>query len=134
MSEKIKYDFPVGYRNLHEQENINFQLNRLILNGAKVEEVKQLAPKINDFNDWKRELIVLAEKALNDNRESNAAWYYRAAQFFVSPDDPDKEKLYDKFIDLFYSVYKEVEDQKLEIPYESITLPIIYLRNENKKG
>jgi len=134
MSEKIKYNFPVGYRNLHEQENINFQLNRLILNGAKVKEVKEVAPKIKDFDDWKRELIALAEKALNDDRGLNAAWYYRAAHFFVAPDDPDKKKLYDKFINLFYSVYKEVEDQKLEIPYENITLPIIYLRNENKKG
>jgi pimeloyl-ACP methyl ester carboxylesterase len=29
---------------------------------------------------------------------------------------------------------KEVEDQKIEIPYEDISLPVIYLKNENKKG
>lgn len=134
MNEKEKYNFPVGYRDLHEQENINFQLNRLILNGAKVEEVKELASKIKDFDDWKRELITLAEKALNENREVNAAWYYRAAEFFVSAEDPDKEKLYDKFIDLFYSNYPEINDQKLEIPYNNHSLPVIFLKNEDKKG
>jgi len=134
MNEKQKYKFPVGYHDLHEQENINFQLNRLVLNGADLEEVKNVSSKIKDFNDWKREMIGLADKALEEDRELNAAWYYRAAEFFVSPDDPDKEKLYDKFIELFYSVYEEVEDQKIEIPYEDISLPIIYLKNENKKG
>jgi hypothetical protein len=27
MSENVNYNFPVGYLDLHEQENINFQLN-----------------------------------------------------------------------------------------------------------
>jgi hypothetical protein len=65
-----------------------------------------VSSKIKDFNDWKREMIGLADKALEEDRELNAAWYYRAAEFFVSPDDPDKEKLYDKFIELFYTVYE----------------------------
>ncbi|MEJ2248676.1 MAG: alpha/beta hydrolase [Candidatus Lokiarchaeota archaeon] len=134
MSEKSSYNFPVGYLNLHEQENINFQLNRLILNGADPEEVKKLAPKISDFNDWKRELVSLAEKALEENQKLKAAWYFRAAEFFVDPKDPEKERLYDKFIDLYYSVKPEVGKNKVEVPYEGVSLPCIHLKNDGKKG
>ncbi|MEJ2249221.1 MAG: alpha/beta hydrolase [Candidatus Lokiarchaeota archaeon] len=134
MSEKNSYNFPVGYLNLHEQENINFQLNRLILNGADPEEVKKLAPKISDFNDWKRELVSLAEKALNKDQKLKAAWYFRAAEFFVDPKEPEKERLYDKFIDLYYSVKPEVEKKKVEVPYEEINIPCIHLKNDDRKG
>ncbi|MBD3215497.1 MAG: alpha/beta fold hydrolase [Candidatus Lokiarchaeota archaeon] len=138
MTEKNKFKFPVGYQHFHEQENINFQLNRLILNGASSEEVKKIAPKIKDFNDWKRELVLLAEKAEEEDRKLNAAWYYRAAEFFVSSEDPDKEILYDKFIELFYDIYEEVVALKENIPYENTTLPSIHLKSkvsgEKKKG
>ncbi len=134
MSLKSEYKFPIGYHDLHEQANINFQLNRLITNGGSYEEIKELAPKIKDFNDWKRELVALAEKALGENRTLNAAMYYRAAEFFVAPNDLDKEILYDKFIDLFYSIYKNAVDEKVEIPYENSFLPGIHLTNDERKG
>ena len=134
MSLKQEYKFPVGYQNLHEQANINFQLNRLITNGGRLEEIQKLAPKIKDFNDWKRELVAIAEQALSEDRTLNAAMYYRAAEFFVAPKDPDKEILYKKFIELFYTVYENALDEKVEIPYENSFLPGIHLSNEEKKG
>jgi len=134
MSLKIEYKFPIGYHNLHEQANINFQLNRLIMNGGRLEEIQELAPKIKDFNDWKRELVAIGEQALNDGRTLNAAMYYRAAEFFVAPNDPDKETLYDKFIELFYSIYENAVDEKVEIPYENSFLPGIHLPNDEKKA
>ncbi len=134
MSLKQEYKFPVGYQNLHEQANINFQLNRLIANGGRLEEIQKLAPKIKDFNDWKRELVAIAEQALSEDRTLNAAMYYRAAEFFVAPKDPDKEILYKKFIELFYTVYENALDEKVEIPYENSFLLGIHLSNEEKKG
>lgn len=134
MSIKQEYNFPIGYYDFHEQENINFQLNRLIANGGRFEDIQKIAPKIKDFDDWKRELIAIAEQSLSDGRDLNAAMYYRAAEFFVSPDDPDKHILYDKFIELFYSVYKNLVDDKVKIPYENSFLPAIHLKNKESKG
>ncbi|MFX1444569.1 MAG: alpha/beta hydrolase family protein [Promethearchaeota archaeon] len=93
-----------------------------------------MAPKIKDFDDWKRKLVSLAENALTEGRTLNAAMYYRAAEFFVAPNDPDKEPLYDKFIELFYSIYKNATDEKVKIPYENSFLPGIHLPNDENKG
>lgn len=87
---KTKFNFTVGHFNLHENDNINFQLNRAIGNGGRLEDIKKIAPKIKDFIDWKRELISIAEQALSESHTLNAAMYYRAAEFFVLPSDPEK--------------------------------------------
>jgi len=37
----------------------------------------------------------------------NAAFYYRAPEFYTFEDDPDKERLYDRFIELFDKAFKD---------------------------
>jgi pimeloyl-ACP methyl ester carboxylesterase len=64
----------------------------------------------------------------------NSAMYYRAAEFFVSPQDPDKQVLYNKFIELIYKAYEELADIKVEIPYENSYLPGYHFKSEEKKG
>jgi alpha-beta hydrolase superfamily lysophospholipase len=60
--------------------------------------------------------------------------YYRAAEFFVSPHDPDKNVLYDKFIELIYKAYDELPKIKVKIPYENSYLPGYHFKNEENKG
>jgi hypothetical protein len=36
----------------------------------------------------------------------NAAFFFRAAELFVTREDPDKELLYQKFIDRYYPAKK----------------------------
>ncbi|MFX0072050.1 MAG: alpha/beta hydrolase family protein, partial [Candidatus Hermodarchaeota archaeon] len=134
MTLKLESKFSVGYYNFHEHPNINFQFNRMVTNGGNLEEIKEVAIKIKDFNDWKRELVALAEKALSENRLLNAAVYYRGAEFFVAPDDPDKYSLYEKFIELIYKVYEDLEENKINIPYDNSFLPGYHLKNNQSKG
>ena len=68
--------------------------------------------KINSFEEWKIEMLKLADIAVSEDRLMNAAFYYRAAEFFTLRDDPDKELLYNKFIDIFYRVFKDDSIQK----------------------
>ncbi|MHA1916413.1 MAG: alpha/beta hydrolase family protein [Promethearchaeota archaeon] len=131
---KIDYNFPIGFHDFHKHPNLNFQFNRLVTNGGNFEEVKEVATKIEDFDDWKRELIALAEKALAENRLLNSAMYYRTTEFFVSPHDPVKQVLYDKFIELIYKVYDELPEIKVKIPYENSFLPGYHFKNEESKG
>lgn len=126
--------FSTGYYELHEDKNLNFQLNRTIGNGGRLEDIQEIAPKIKDYADWKRELIFIAEQALSEGRTLNAAMYYRAAEFFVLPSDPEKEILFEKFLELFNKIYKNAVNEKVEVPYEKSFLPAYHIKNEQMKG
>ncbi|MBP2028596.1 pimeloyl-ACP methyl ester carboxylesterase [Acetoanaerobium pronyense] len=115
-----RFDFPVGYYNLHKIKIIEFQLNRWHSFGyARLEDMVEAGKRINTADDWKEEMIRQAEKALAEGRTMNGAFYYRAAEFFTLPSDPDKLKLYDKFIDLFYNnVFANDDIERVLVPYE----------------
>ncbi len=120
--------FPVGYHNFHNVKIIDFQLNRWYSFGyARFEDIKEVSQKIKDFEDYKEEMIKIAQKAESENRLISAAFYYRAAEFFVLPTDPDKEVLYDKFIDLFNTAFKKDNIERVTVPYEDTFLPAFRL-------
>lgn len=111
--------FPVGYHEFNKTQIINFQLNRWYSLGyTNFEETAAVGKRIRNFADWKKEMTALAKQAESEQQLINAAFYYRAAEFFVLPNDPDKEKLYDKFIELFYTAFQEESIEKVTIPYE----------------
>lgn len=122
-----EFNFPVGYHPFHTVKIINFQLNRWhSLGYARFEDLLQAAQRIRTLDDWKDVMINLAQEAESEQRWMNAAFYYRAAEFFTLPSDPDKKALYDRFIDIFYHkacVREPVE--RFLIPYEHTTLPVI---------
>jgi len=92
----------VGYHNFHKKQVYNFQLNRFYSSGyARFEDMLEAGKNIKKYEDWKPEMIRIADKALRESRLINAAIYYRAAEFYTLPKDPDKELLHDKFNELF---------------------------------
>lgn len=118
--------FPVGYHKFHKDRFFNFLLNRWYSLGyARLEDMAEAGRKIKNFGDWKTEMTMLADVAVAENRLLNAAFYYRAAEFYTKSDDPDKERLYDKFIDLFYTLFKGGGFEKHLVPYETGFLPAI---------
>lgn len=124
--EKTESKFPVGYHEFNKDQLFNFQLNRWYSWGyARFEDMEEVGPKINNVEDWKNEMIKLAEKATKEDRLVNAAFYCRAAEFYTFSDDPDKEILYDKFSDLFYSVFQSEGLERFKVPYKDGFLPVI---------
>ncbi|MCW0483637.1 alpha/beta hydrolase [Gaoshiqia sediminis] len=120
---KHKFEFPVGYEKFHNKQLFNFQLNRPYAFGyARLQDMREAGRKISSFSDWKREMLGQAEKAVSEGRLLNAAFYFRAAEFYTKSDDPDKSVLYDKFIDLFYTVFEEDEIEEHIVPYEGAYL------------
>ncbi|MBN1762894.1 MAG: hypothetical protein JW878_07470 [Methanomicrobia archaeon] len=103
MSEsKITFTFPVGYHAFHRKKLIDLQLNRWYAYGyTRLNDIQKAAAEIKKLENHKRAFTNLAEAAEAEQRLMNAAFYYRAAEFFVPPSDPDKEVLYEKFVDLF---------------------------------
>jgi pimeloyl-ACP methyl ester carboxylesterase len=68
-------------------------------------------------------MLKLADIAVSEDRFKNAAFYYRAAEFFTTREDPDKEILYDKFIDHFNIAFQSDEIERFEVPCGDSCLP-----------
>ncbi len=129
---KNKFAFPVGYHEFHKDQVFNFQLNRWYSLGyARLEDMKEAGQKIDTFDDWKEVMLKLAKEAVSENRPVNAAFYYRAAEFYTMWNDPDKESLYDKFIELFYLAFKDYRIERFEVPYKETFLPAIRISPAN---
>ena len=137
MKTETQYNLPVGYFDFHKKQIYNFQFNRWhSLGFARYEDMQKAAHNINSFSDWKPTLVDLAETAEQENRLKNAAIYYRGAEFYITNQDPDKIKLYDKFIKLFYQIFKNDGVKSYKIPYESSYLHAFQVpaKNKEKKG
>ncbi|MGD9900552.1 MAG: alpha/beta hydrolase [Calditrichaceae bacterium] len=120
------FDLPIGYHRFHRDQLFNYQLNRWYSLGyARYEDIKTAGKMIKSFREWKTVLIALANEALSARRIINAAFYFRAAEFYTFNDDPEKERLYDSFIDLFYRAVKNDNTEKFQVPYYSAMLPAI---------
>jgi len=134
---KINYQktfFPVGYFKFHKKQVFNFQLNRgYSLGFTKFEDIEEAGKKIETFKDWKTEMVKLAEKAVSENRLMNAAFYYRAAEFYTFDDSGEKEFFYNKFCEYFQSAFKEDEIEQIKIPYKSGFLPSMRIPPVSKK-
>lgn len=120
------FAFPVGYHHLHDDVALNFQLNRFSP-GARIEDFRLAASRIRNLQDWKRELLALAERADSEGRRANAAACYRAAEFFIPTSDPDKRRVYDRFIALFEELTNDRDYQQREVPFRGSMLPTLHL-------
>ncbi|MFC1873591.1 alpha/beta hydrolase [Chloroflexota bacterium] len=93
------------------------------------EDMEKAGQKIRSFDDWKTEMLLLAEKAVSDGRLMKAALYYRAAEFFLLRDNPEKEQFYEQFIDLFYKAVQDDGIEKYEVPFNDTFLPAMRIQS-----
>jgi pimeloyl-ACP methyl ester carboxylesterase len=120
------FKFPVGYHKFHKKQLFNFQLNRLYTFGyARFEDLVEAGKKIHSFDDWKNEMVKLAEWAEQENMLLQAAIYYRAAEIYLLEEVPEKDRLYQHFCNLFYQAIERDEIERLKVPYNGAFLPVI---------
>ncbi len=103
-------------RTLHPDLNINYQLNRFLIPGLEPL-FAQIAEQIQDFEDWKSQFLAAASSQELRGDLGHAAGLYRAAEFFMDPDDPDRRRAFGKFIELFYRANENQTLQRVEVPY-----------------
>ncbi len=121
---RIQFTLPVGYRWFHKDQVFNFQLNRWYSFGyARFEDMQSAGEHIESFEDWTSEMISQAELALAEGRLVNAAFYFRAAEFYSTDDLPMKMHLYDRFVELFDDAFKREGFERFRIPYDGGYLP-----------
>ena len=118
---KNAYLFHVGYYDhLHPEPSINFQMNRWInyLGESALADMQAVAPRLSDFPSYRQEFLALAEKALSEKRNRNAAYYFRSAEFFMQQDDPLKVRTRQKFLSLMWKSYAIKVNDCHVVPYQ----------------
>ena len=115
-----KTSFPVGFHQLHPDISMNFQMNRWfswVGEPDMLDEMRGVAHRITNYVDWKREFLGLAETAKRQGHVLRAGFYFRAADFFMRTDDPDRRNARDEFLNAVRSVYGLDELGRHEVPY-----------------
>jgi pimeloyl-ACP methyl ester carboxylesterase len=129
MDNFIQHVFPVGYEEVHPDANLNMHLNWALSVGLiKLEDVKDFIPQIKSVKDGKKVMIELASQALSEQRILDAAFFYRFAEFFSSPQDIDKGQNFEKFTDIFYSIESTENIERINVPYEDYFLRTLHLK------
>ena len=117
--------FPVGYYPLHPNVSLNFQMNRFwgwVGEERMLEELRAAAPRIASYADWTREMLELSDKALADGRRLPAAYYARAAHFFLAPGDPRYQPALQRFLDNVLAGNGVTPDDHHLVPYQQAHL------------
>jgi len=132
---KKQTTFPVGFHEFHKKQAFNYQLNRFHSIGfARFEDMEQVGKAVDSIADWKTQMLKQAELATAEGRLINASTYYRAAEFYLKRNDPDKELLYKKAIDAFNMAFKDDAIDRHEIPYRGAFLPAVQIPHEGAKN
>ena len=119
-----KFQFPTQYHKFHKDQVFNFQLNRWYSLGyARLEDMLEAGHNVTSFDNWKTEMIRLGEKAVSEERFINAAFYFRAAEFYILTDNAGKDALYDKFRDYFERAFGKDGIERSDVPYGNRSLP-----------
>jgi len=134
--------FPLGYHDFHENDAINFQMNRWYSFGCiGYDELMAAGKKIKNFDDWTNEFCLLAEQARDKGDLVACATYLRAAQFFTLGDTRDengallKLSLYEKCMAAYDEAYKNEAIEYVRIPFRDGYLPVLYkVHEQGAKG
>ncbi|MDQ2904995.1 MAG: hypothetical protein M3Y81_15765 [Chloroflexota bacterium] len=119
---KTQNSFPVGYHQLHQDVSLNFQMNCFytwVGDESMLDEMRAVAPRIHGYADYTREFLALAEKALTEGQRLKGAYYLRAAESFLFPDDPAKRPMRERFVQLLLEHYDVRERDHASIPYDT---------------
>ena len=116
-----KSRFPVGYHNLHSDVSLNFQMNRffnLVGDARMLNEMRSVSADIDNPAHFTREFMILADCALNKHEWLKGAFFLRAAEFFMLPDNPAKRPARAQFLKLVRAHYRVSEADHSFIPYD----------------
>jgi pimeloyl-ACP methyl ester carboxylesterase len=118
-------NFVKGYYHLNEDVSLNFQLNRWLtwIGGESFNDLETLGKKVKNYEQWIEEFLKLADDTLEKRELNKAAYYYRAAEFFMLREDKRKKAIRNKFVSLKKEVNEVSESNEFKVPYKNGFLP-----------
>ncbi|WP_298300597.1 alpha/beta fold hydrolase [uncultured Erythrobacter sp.] len=115
---------PRGYRQFHNDDGLNYMLNRLAW-VIPVEDLHDVASRIETLEDWVREMTREALRAEADGRNAIASKYYQGAEFYMAQQTPGKLEAYEKFVELHDLAYPEIAALRASVPFGDGALPAL---------
>lgn len=123
----------VGYHHFHDDLSLNFQCNRWVqwIGPSARAEVAELAARCDTYPEWIDGFLGLAVAARETERPLASAYYDRAAEFFMRPDDPRRPAARERFVHTMRALYDVTPD---DVPYDGSALPALDLRPQSETG
>jgi pimeloyl-ACP methyl ester carboxylesterase len=117
----------VGYHHFHDDLSLNFQCNRWVqwIGPSAIPEVTELAARCDTYPAWIDGFLGLAVTSREAGRPLASAYYDRAAEFFMRPDDPRRRATRTRFVQTMRTLYDVTPD---DVPYAGSALPAFDLR------
>jgi pimeloyl-ACP methyl ester carboxylesterase len=124
---------PIGYHQFHSDVCINFQCNRWVqwIGPSAFDEVAELASRANTYPELIDAFLALAEQTRAADRALAGAYYDRAAEFFMTSNDPRRPAARARFLQAMRNAYGVTPDL---IPFGSGSMPAYDLRPERQIG
>ncbi len=118
-----------GYHNFHPDVSLNFQCNRFLewIGPEAHDEIAAAVSNVGNYEQWIEAFLALAAQTRAAGRVFAAAYYDRAAEFFIPPQDPRKAAARARFLETMREQYGVHPDR---IPYQGAWLPAYDLRPE----
>lgn len=125
-----------GVKLFSNDENLNYALNRWynFIGRESYEDILKVGSSSQNLSEYIDEFIKLGEKRENEGEIKKAAFYYRAAEFYMKYDDCRKENYRKKFINLISDAFDIEESQREKIPYENANIYAYKFLVNNSKG
>lgn len=124
----------MGYEIIHEDQNFNFQLNRLLSYGEEAcdrQVVMRVGHSVTDFDTWFDAWHKEAIHAYQNKQYLHSMYYYRMAEFFLLDENPQKDDMYNKMLEMFELANTDAE--RIEIPFKETYLPCLIMKAKNEK-
>lgn len=123
----------VGYHHFHDDVSLNFQCNRWVqwIGASAIAEVTEVAARCDTYPEWIDGFLGLAVTARESGRPVASAYYDRAAEFFMRPDDPRRPGARTRFVQTMRALYDVTPDN---VPYAGSALPAFDFRPATETG
>ncbi|MGA9489325.1 MAG: alpha/beta fold hydrolase [Mycobacterium sp.] len=123
---------PIGYRRFHPDISVNFQFNRWVqwIGPSAIDEVAELATR-RTYPELIDGFLALAQQAREDDRVIAAAYYDRAAEFFMLATDSRRPASRARFLTAMRTAYGVTPEL---IAFGSGNMPAYDLRPERQIG
>jgi pimeloyl-ACP methyl ester carboxylesterase len=119
-----------GYHDFHPDRSLNFQCNRWLewIGPEAQDEIAAVVRDVGSYPEWIEAFLAVAARTRAEGRPVAAAYYDRAAEFFITPKDPRKAAARARFLETMRAQYGVQPDR---VPYQGAWLPAYNLQPEH---
>jgi len=114
-----------GIIQLHPEQQFNMQLNRFLPTQSAADEMRDAANRIHNFDDFKREMVTLAQKSEKAGDSYAAFCYYQASRFYLGSQQADERAEFtQKMIDSWLVGWSRYAVEQTTVPYGHFNLRV----------